>query len=265
MATVAYANLYSQTMFEAQLKEAIDGLRDPYIASLAILYTISNAPIPLYIRQFEIIQHFRLEYINSLMLLETNTLSGLSEFHTTKRIGNPSAFGVVNIGDYGLDNLSHVIKTNAANNIEGVQIEFYMGLTYFNQFRKDAPYWMYTYSAIYCNNLLEDPQGKNSHMWCHYASKDMQIMLEKVEGTPYSSFLDQVTDPQRQVAVLARIVDAVDYMWKHNVTHGDLHAQNIKIVRFDYTKCGQSASAVATVATWWDKTYPCCLTMVQVL
>lgn len=231
---------YSKDKVTEGVKLILDHIRNESIAGVAIQYTMEDHNVPLTIRLLGSIQEFRAEYVNSLMLLDTNTFRGLSDFNTTDRIGDPSAYGVINIGDIGLKNLSYVVKTNSANNLMGVQIEFIMGHSYFNKFRMKAPYWMYTYSAIYCNNLLEDPLGGNSHMWCRYASSEMQLLLEKVEGKPYNSFLEQVNDPQRQVVVLARIVDAVEFMWYHGVTHGDLHGMNIKILSFAnkvWTKC----------------------------
>lgn len=228
---ISIAYMPEQT-FKDELKHIVDTLRHSNIAELAILYTTKDKAVPIIVTLFVEIQQFRADYINSLMLLDRNIFQGVGAFNTTKQIGHQSAYGVINIGDYGSSNVQHVIKTNGAHDLAGVELEFLLGVKYFNLFRKEAPYWMYTYSAKYCNNLLENPQGNNSHMWCHYHSHNLQIVLEKVEGISYRQFLMQVDDPDRQVAVLARILDAVGYMWNQYVTHGDLHAMNIHVLTF---------------------------------
>lgn len=219
----------------------MSSIDDPTKIDLAAMYVLNDVEIDHFYRLLGPLQAFRAEYLQSYVLLERNTFNGLDAFRSTKRIGDKSMYGIVRLrpGKRGFRAQGRFILLQHDIGERGYH--------HMNQLRMVAPYWVYTYTAVRCNTNLEIPGGTSTHVWCNYATQDLQVLLEKVEGVSYSAFLQTVKDPNRQMAVLARIIDAVTYMWVNHITHGDLHGLNVKVVTFDspmYTRilCPQDKS-----------------------
>ncbi len=193
-------------------------------AFLALLKVVSNKPVYEYIIE---VQEIFQTYIQSTIVVNKTSSSGLRSLRSHSRIGDKSQYGSVTFGTICDGNFKFIIKSGETT--IHLDREVYFGMKYINPLRRAAPYWMYTYRYFKCNPSFNDQRGE-SHLWCEQGGDRIQMFAEYVEGVSYYTFLQTVHDSNRQICVLMRLIDAIGHMWKHNITHGDLHASNIKVV-----------------------------------
>lgn len=220
--------LVTKDYFLQQCRNIMANLFSPEKSNLSIGYELIDKPLEPYAALYSNVQDLLKNYIASYMLMHMSEDLGLEEFVTRQRIGDASEYGVINLGDYGTLNNMCIVKTD----VGGINLftELYMGLLVFNSLRQHGPYWVYTYGGFTCNSSLQHPQGSTSY-WCKHKTDNLQLIQERINGETYSAFLvNKKEHVHRQMVVLARIMDAVGFMWTRQVTHGDLHSNNILIV-----------------------------------